>query len=105
VYNQPFRSDSCDDDPKNQPAEEEFFVDASTAAEFLHCSRKHILKLSIHGLIPAYSLPGSAQRRTWRYLLSELRIWMLRDGTCERGRPNHHNGRTIGSGSPRKGGR
>jgi hypothetical protein len=53
------------------------FVDAKIAAAFLSCSRKHLLKLSGLGKIPAHPLPGSGKRRTWRYLLSELRDWML----------------------------
>jgi hypothetical protein len=36
------------------------------------------------GKIPAHPLPGSTQRRTWRYLLSELRTWMLDKDTYER---------------------
>jgi len=84
--------------------QEEYFVDATEASEFLHCSRKHLLKLSVLGKIPAHPLPGSEQRKTWRYLLSELRTWMLRDGTLTDDRPNRHDGRTILSSSPRKGG-
>jgi hypothetical protein len=71
------QSNFGNDNSNPKPPEEEFFVDASTAAEFLHCSRKHVLKLSITRKIPAHPLPGSRQRRTWRFLLSELRTWML----------------------------
>jgi hypothetical protein len=49
---------------------EEPFVGANKAAEYLCCSRKHVLKLSIAGKIPAHPLPGSSQRKTWRYLLN-----------------------------------
>jgi hypothetical protein len=87
-----------------QTVHEEHFVDANAAARLLHCSRKHVLKLSIHGLIPAYPLPGSQMRRTWRYLLSELRTWMLNNSSLTKGGQNHQDDRTIGSGSPRKGG-
>lgn len=82
----------------------EHFVDAEVASTFLGCSRKHLLKLSILGKIPAHPLPGSGQRRTWRYLLSELRTWMLNNSTLMKGGPNHHGGRTMSGGSPRKGG-
>ena len=88
-----------------QHSPDEHFVDASTAARFLHCSRKHVLKLSIHGLIPAYPLPGSPKRRTWRYLLSELRAWMLNSEVSVEGGPKLTDGRTMAGGSPRKGGR
>jgi len=80
-------------------------VDATVAAAFFNCSRKHVLRLSTLGKIPAHPLPGSAKRRTWRYLLSELRTWMLRSGTLTNGVPSHDDGRTISNGSPRKGGR
>lgn len=62
---------------EQQNALEEHFVDAEVAAAYLRCSRKHLLKLSVLGKIPAHPLPGSGQRRTWRYLLSELRHCML----------------------------
>src|ERR1035438_91684 len=85
--------------PENEP-----FVDAAIAAAYLHCSRKHLLRLSILRKIPAHPLPGSTERKTWRYLLTELHDWMLRDGTFTADRPDHDDGRTISRGSPRKGG-
>jgi hypothetical protein len=87
---------------EQQNPREENFVDARVAAAYLHCSRKHLLKLSISGKIPAHPLPGSTQRHTWRYLLTELRTSMLNSGTLIADRPHDHHGRTIGSGSPRK---
>ena len=78
------------------------FVDADVAARFLSLSRKHVLKLAIHGVIPAHPL-GPGQRKTWRFLLSELRDWMLTKGNSHGADAN--GSRTIGSGSPRKGGR
>jgi hypothetical protein len=89
--------------PCSQWVQAEYFVDASVAAKYLSCSRKHLLRLSDRGLIPAHPLPGSAQRRTWRYLLSELRSWMLNSTHTNDG-TNHHDGRTISSGGSRKGG-
>jgi len=77
-------------------------VDAAIAAGYLRCSRKYLLRLSILGKIPAHPLPGSTQRKTWRYLLTELHDWMLRDDTFTAARPNPNDGRTILSGSPRK---
>jgi hypothetical protein len=84
--------------------QEEHFVDASIAAQFLSCSRKHVLKLSVLGRIPAHPLPGSAKRRTWRYLVSELQRWMLNNCTLTKNGPNPQDGRTIGGGGSRKGG-
>ncbi len=85
---------------KASPPPLEYFVDADEAARFLSISRKHILKLAIHGLIPAHPL-GLGQRKTWRFLLSELRDWMLSNGSSLKTR----NSRAIGGGSPCKGGR
>jgi hypothetical protein len=82
--------------PRGQP---ERFVDATKAAEYLCCSRKHLLKLSVHGKIPAHPLPGSGKRRTWRYLLSELRDWMLSNSRGAKA----DGSRKIGNGGSRKG--
>jgi hypothetical protein len=81
----------------------EQFVDAAKAAEYLCCSRKHVLKLSISGKIPAHPLPGSSQRKTWRYLLTELRDWMLNSPSTELGRKQGMAVRSPAGGS-RKGG-
>ena len=80
----------------------EHFVDADVAARFLSLSRKHILKLAIQGVIPAHPL-GVGERKTWRFLLSEVRDWMLSNGSRSRG-VNAGVSRTIGGGSPRNGG-
>jgi hypothetical protein len=60
----------------------EYFVDATVVASFLHCSRKHVLRLSALGKIPSHPLPGSQDRKTWRYLLSEVRDAMLGNGSA-----------------------
>lgn len=82
----------------------EHFVDADMAAEYLGCSRKHILRLSRRGLIPGHPISLSHRRTTWRYLLSELRSWVLSnpapaptavDSSVEIGR-------RMAGGSPRK---
>ncbi len=82
---------------------EEQFEDAAKAAEYLCCFRKHVLKLSIAGKIPAHPLPGSSQRKTWRYLLTELRDWMLNSPSTELGRKQGMAVRSPAGGS-RKGG-
>ena len=87
---------------ESRPQPLEHFVDADKAAEFLSLSRKHVLKLAIRGVIPAHPL-GFGQRKTWRFLLSELHSWMLSNRTG--GSSIQSNGRTIAGGSPRKGGR
>jgi hypothetical protein len=84
-------------------AQIEHFVDAAVAAEFLCCSRKHLLKLSVHEKIPAHPLPGSGQRRTWRYLLSELRRCMLNAHLTGLGRDSAK-AVTSPAGGSRKGG-
>jgi hypothetical protein len=60
----------------------EHFVDAAKANEFLSLSRKHVLRLSLLGVIPAHPL-GLGTRKTWRYLLSELRAYVLAQGTAD----------------------
>jgi hypothetical protein len=79
------------------------FVDASVAAEYLHCSRKHILRLSRQAVIPAHPI-SFGRRVTWRYLLSELRAWVLGNGVPVTA-TSVESGRRMTGGSPRKGGR
>ena len=59
-----------------QNGQEERFVDATTAAEFLSITRKYLLKLSRLGIIPAHPI-GVGSRKQWRYLISELAEWVL----------------------------
>jgi len=80
----------------------EHFVDADKAAQFLSLSRKHILKLAVRGLIPAHPTPGFGQRKTWRFLLSELHDWMF--SNCSSRGARAGGSRTIGNGGSRKGG-
>jgi hypothetical protein len=81
----------------------EYFVDASVAADYLHCSRKHILRLSRHGIIPAHPI-SFGRRVTWRYLLSELRAWVLGNTVPVTVGSSSESGRRMAGGSPRKGG-
>lgn len=60
----------------NTLALDEHFVDAAEVAEFLSVSRKYVLRLSKLGKIPAHPI-SFGQRNTWRFLLSEVRVWML----------------------------
>jgi hypothetical protein len=50
----------------------EFYVDAEKAAEFLLIDRRTILRWAREGRIPAHPLDQSAERKEWRFLLSEL---------------------------------
>ena len=80
---------------------QEYFVDASVAAKFLGCSRKYVLRLSKQGVIPAHPI-SFGRRVTWRYLLSELRAWVLSNSVPAT--TMIQSGRRITGGSPRKGG-
>src|SRR5579863_2339806 len=59
---------------------EEYFVDAARAADFLCCSRKHLLHLARTGQIPAYPL-GSRSRKSWLFRLSELTAFVLQSAS------------------------
>jgi len=51
------------------------YVDAAEAAQFLGIHPKTLMRMARHGHIPAYSFNEGA-RRHWRFLKSELDIWM-----------------------------
>jgi len=53
-----------------QPLER--FVDADTAADFLGITRRNLLQKVRAGKIPGHPLDRSAQKREWRFKLSEL---------------------------------
>jgi len=58
--------------------EQEYFVSAKVAAEFLGISETFITRLARNKQIPAHPLPAGNKslRRTWRFRLSELREFM-----------------------------
>ncbi|MGO9125161.1 MAG: helix-turn-helix transcriptional regulator [Terriglobales bacterium] len=85
-------------------AQQEHFVDAEIAAAYLRCSRKHILRLSRLGIIPAHPI-SFGRRVTWRYLLTEVREWVLSKTFPITVASNATSGRRMAGGSPRKGGR
>ena len=82
----------------------EHFVDAAKAAEFLSISRKHVLRLSKLGKIPAHPI-SFGQRNTWRYLLSEVRDWALGNRSVAAIGRDTATRIEFHPGSPRKGGR
>jgi excisionase family DNA binding protein len=51
------------------------YVAASEAAEFLGIHPKTLMKLARQGGVPAYWI-NEGERRRWRFLKSELDIWM-----------------------------
>lgn len=53
----------------------EYFVDASEIALMLGFDYKTIQKMAREGVIPAYPY-GAGQRKTWRFLRSEVHEWM-----------------------------
>jgi len=79
-------------------------VSFMVACRYLHCSRKHILRLSRHGVIPAHPI-SFGRRVTWRYLLSELHAWVLGNRAPVNVAENGTSARRMADGSPRKGGR
>ena len=54
----------------------EHFVDAARAANFLCCSRKHLLNLARTGQVPAHPF-GGGSRKSWLFRLSELEAFVL----------------------------
>jgi hypothetical protein len=62
--------------PPSQPFfRPERFVDSIEAAEFLGIHPKTLQKYSRSGLVPAHPF-GEGTRKLWRYLLSELELWL-----------------------------
>jgi excisionase family DNA binding protein len=51
------------------------YVDASDAADFLGIHPKTVMRLARNRIVPAYSFTNGT-RRNWRFLKSELDIWM-----------------------------
>ena len=63
----------------------EHYVGASEAAKFLSIHSRTLTQMARRGDIPAHPL-GNGQRRVWRFLLSELDVWM-RERVHSRCRP------------------
>jgi hypothetical protein len=61
--------------PPNYYSSPERFVGAIEAARFLGVHPKTLQKYSRSGLVPAHPF-GEGTRKLWRYLLSELEIWL-----------------------------
>ena len=63
----------------------EHYVGASEAAKFLSIHSRTLTQMARRGDIPAHPL-GNGPRRVWRFLLSELDVWM-RERVHSRCRP------------------
>jgi excisionase family DNA binding protein len=60
------------------------FVSADAAAMFLGITRRTLLQKVREGKIPAHPLDPSAQRKEWRFKLSELdRVLVARLNSCD----------------------
>jgi helix-turn-helix protein len=57
------------------PQQAEHYVDAVAVARFLSLHPRTVMQMARQGDIPAHPL-GCGQRRMWRFLLSELDVWM-----------------------------
>ena len=55
----------------------EYFVDGDTAATFLGITRRTLLQKVRDGKIPGHALDPSAEKKDWRFLLSELHAYMV----------------------------
>ena len=63
------------------------FVDPDAAANYLRTTRRHVLEMVREGLIPGHPLDPYAKKKDWRFLLSELRAYML---GCDQRPPGAH---------------
>jgi len=62
----------------------EHYVDSDEAAEFLKLNPRTVQRLAREGTIPAHPF-GGKNRKTWRFLLSELDDWMKAKVNSARG--------------------
>jgi len=61
------------------------YVAAEEAAEFLKITPRRVKEMARAGTVPAHPVDPDAERKEWRFLLSELSAWM-RDNSCRRSR-------------------
>jgi excisionase family DNA binding protein len=66
--------------PAASTATLEHFVDGDTAATFLGITRRTLLQKVRDGKIPGHALDPAAEKKDWRFLLSELHAYMV---SCE----------------------
>jgi excisionase family DNA binding protein len=62
----------------------ECYVTSEEAAEFLKVTPRRLKDMARAGAIPAHPVDPGAERREWRFLLSELRTWMQDNSSKKR---------------------
>src|ERR1700720_3551914 len=77
--------------PSPLRAEPEHYVSSDEAASFLKLNLRTVQRLAREGTIPAHPF-GEKNRKSWRFLLSELDEWMRAKGNSS-GRPCRSIGR------------
>ena len=77
------------------------FVPADVAAKALGIKRRFLLDLARKGIAGAYPLGSGDFRKTWIFLLSEIREAIIRQRNRNRPAQTPEKGVTIRSGSPR----
>ena len=73
--------------PPVTPPKLEAFVDADTAAGFLGIQRRTLLQKVRAGKLPGHPVDPAAEKKDWRFLLSELHAYMLSCGQRPSGAP------------------
>lgn len=81
--------------------DEEPFVSAEEAAQFLSVSRRYLLALARKGIAGAYPLGTGTKRKVWVFRLSELADAIIQKKQCESVIQNRVDRGMIRSGSPR----
>jgi hypothetical protein len=61
------------------------YVAPEEAADFLKVTPRRVKELARAGAIPAHPVDPDAERKEWRFLLSELSTWM-RNNSCRKTR-------------------
>ena len=57
----------------------EYFVAPEEAADFLKVTERRLKDMARSGKVPAHPVDPTADRKEWRFLLSELSEWMRID--------------------------
>jgi hypothetical protein len=57
----------------------EYFVAPEEAANFIKVSERRLKEMARSGRVPAHPVDPTAERKEWRFLLSELSDWMRTD--------------------------
>jgi excisionase family DNA binding protein len=61
------------------------YVAAKEAAAFLGITPRRVKEMARAGTIPAHPVDPDAERKEWRFLLSELSAWMRANSGRKRG--------------------